>query len=201
MGIDAMPGWWVYVFQADDAAPEGEYRMMTDYTNEGVVSHEAFSTALEVGDRVQLIHPLLYEPKAMRGGAETLESLDDELDAVLDVARGTSGAVTVDGGEDNLYDESNANEFVLLQLVVDLHNMAEGDSITFKIYTTEDGTERKISADETNTFTGVQDPPRQEIIGSGNQVWGREGIRVCAVKVDGESRAVTAYWRDAKRGS
>ena len=79
--------------------------------------------------------------------------------------------------------------------------MEEGDTIVFKVYTTEGATERKISDDAANTFTGAQDPARVEIIGSGNQVWGQEGIRVCAVKTEGTTRTVTAFYRDAKRGS
>lgn len=205
LGIDSMHGWTVYVFQADDAAPEGEYRGMTDYTNEGVVSHNAFSVALEVGDRVVLIHSMLYGTYAATAGSgpRSLETLGEEQDAELDVARGTSGAVTVDDGgdEDDLYDESADTEFVLLELRVDLHNMVEGDTITFRVYTTEDGTERLISDDDANTFTGPQTKPRVEIVGSTNQVWGREGIRICAVKISGGNRDVTAYWRDAKRGS
>lgn len=203
LGVDAMHGWYVYVMQADDAAPEGEYRLMTDYTDAGVITHNAFSTGLAAGDRVQLIHPVLYHAfAATRGsGPRSLETLGEEQDAELDVARGTSGAVSVDGGEDNVYNESADTEFVLLELRVDLNNMAEGDTIVFKVYTTEGGIERKVSEDVANTFEGAQDPARPEIIGSSNQVWGREGIRVCAVKSAGTTRTVTAYYRDAKRGS
>jgi len=152
-----------------------------------------FSTQIKAGTIFRVLNISTVEMDVAR--------VEAKLDAVLDIVRGTSGAVSVDGGEDNLYNESNANEFVLLELRVDLNTMEEGDTIVFKVYTTEGGTERKISEDAANTFTGVQDPARVEIIGSANQVWGREGIRVCAVKVEGTTREVTAFYRDAKRGT
>ncbi len=204
---DYFLGWWMMIVRDNGgagAAPQGEFRQISSYTSTtGLMNHTAFSAADVVGDQAMLIHPLLYGLfAATRGsGPRSLETLGEEQDADLDVARGTSGAVSVDGGEDNVYNESNDNEFVLLELRVDLNNMAEGDTITFKVYTTEDGVERKISEDVANTFDGAQDPARAEIIGSGNQVWGREGIRVAAVKIQGTTRTVTAYYRDAKRGS
>lgn len=199
---DMFNGWWLYCKEADQAAPLGEWAIISNYASSGgVFTHSPFSAQLGVGDQVLIVHPMLHEALTIKGGPRSLETLGEDQDAGLDVARGTSGAVSVDGGEDNVYNESNDNEFVLLELKVDLNNMAEGDTIVFKVYTTEGGTERKISEDTANTFDGAQDPARAEIIGSGNQVWGREGIRVCAVKLQGTTRTVTAYYRDAKRGS
>ena len=197
---NAMPGWWIYCFQADNAAPEGEYRGMLTCSDAGAITHNAFSAQLAVGDWVMLVPPHAFEAMAMRGGAVTIQDLLDNQQAMLDVARGTSGAVTVDGGEDNLYDESDTNEFCLVDFRVDLKNMAEGDSMVFKVYTTEGGTERKISRDEENTYIDAQDPARATILSPACALWGQEGIRICAVKIGGTSRAVTAYWRDAKRG-
>lgn len=201
LGADAMHGWTVYVMQADDAAPEGEYRGMTDYTNAGVVSHNAFSTALAIGDRVQLIHPLLMAAHNMRGGVEGLQDIIDNQNAELDTARGKY-TKTMTGGEDDLYGESSDTEFCLQEFRADLHNMDTDDVIVFRIYTTEDGTARKISVDAALTFSDAQDPARVEIIGSANQVWGREDISVTAEQTGtGTLREITCYWRDAKRGS
>ena len=197
-------GWWVtptWDAGGAAAAPQGEWKQISAYVSAtGLFTHAAFSAQLATTDKVKVVSPEAFEAMIIRGGAVTLQDLLDNQQAMLDVARGTSGAVTVDGGEDNLYNGSAVNQFVLLQLVVDLNNMTEGDSMIFKVYTTEDGVERKISDDIANTFNGAQDPARVEIISSSNEVWGREGIRVCAVKNNGTSRAITAYWRDAKRG-
>ena len=139
------------------------------------------------------------EFSALRGGTRSLESIGEEQDAELDAARGKY-TKTMTGGEDDLYGESSDTEFCLQEFRVDLHNLAEGDTIIFRVYTTEDGTERQISSDLANTFTGPQDPARVEIIGSANQVWGREDISITAEQTDGTNREIVCYWRDAKRG-
>ena len=133
-------------------------------------------------------------------GVEGIPEIRRSQDAELDTARGTF-TKTMTGGEDDLYGESSDTEFRLEEFRVDLHNMVEGDSIVFRVYTTEDGTERKISSDLANIFTGVQDPARVEIIGSLNQVWGREDISITAQQTDGTNREIVCYWRDSKRGS
>jgi len=203
---DYFLGWWMMIVRDDGgagAAPQGKYRQISSYTSTtGLLNHTAFSAADVVGDQAMLIHPLLYGLfAATRGsGARSLETLGEEQDADLDVARGNY-TKTMTGGEDDLYGESSDAEFCLLEFRVDLNNMAEGDTIVFKVYTDEDGTERKISDDTANTFDGVQDPARVEIIGSSEMVWGREGIKVTAQQTAGTNRAITSYWRDAKRGS
>ena len=199
-------GWTCFLAKDDagaGATPQGARSVIDTFTTStgAIVLKDALPAAGAVGDHIILVNPILLDAWNMRGGPRSLETLGEDQDAGLDVARGTSGAVSVDGGEDDVYNESNANEFVILELLADLNNMAEGDTIIFKVYTTEGGTERKISLDIPNTFSGVQDPARVEIIGSSNQVWGREGIRVCAVKTQGTTRTVTAFYRDAKRGS
>lgn len=136
---------------------------------------------------------------ALRGGVEGIQDIKEALDAELDTARGKY-TKTMTGGEDDLYGESSDTEFRLQEFRVDLHNMVEGDTILIKVYTTEDGTERQISNDEANIFTGPQVPARQEIIGSSNMVWGREDISVTAEQKDGTNKEIVCYWRDSKRG-
>lgn len=63
---------------------------------------------------------------------------------------------------------TTSSEVTLFELISDkysrayifLHNMAGGDTIRFRIYIWDefDGTYRKIEADATHTYTGVQDP-------------------------------------------
>jgi len=196
-------GWWVTCeIDAGGAggAPQGEWRQVSASTAAGAITHPAFTAQTGVGDLMKLVPPEVYEAVLLRGGSDTIKTVTLNQQAELDIARGTSGVVTVDGGEDDIYNESSNAEFVLLQLVVDLNNMAEGDSMYFIIYTTEDGVERQISDNASLTFIGAQAYPRVEIVSSSNEVWGREGIRICAVKLGGTSREVTAYWRDGKRG-
>jgi len=203
---DYFVGWWMMIVRDDGgagAAPQGEYRQITSYTSSsGLMNHTAFSVADVVGDQAMLIHPLLYRILASTGasGARSLETLGQEQDATLDVARGKY-TKTMTGGEDDLYGESSDTEFCLQEFRVDLHNMTEGDTIIFRVYTTEDGTERQISDDGANTFTDEQSPARVEIIGSANQVWGREDISITAEQTTGTNREIVCYWRDAKRGS
>jgi len=203
---DYFAGWWMMIVRDDGgagAAPQGEYRQITSYTSSsGLMNHTAFSAADAVGDQAMLIHPLLYGLfAATRGsGPRSLETLGQEQDAELDVARGKY-TKTMTGSEDDLYGESSDTEFCLLEFRADLHNMTEGDTIIFRVYTTEDGTERQISDDEANTFADEQSPARVEIIGSANQVWGREDISITAEQTTGTNREIVCYWRDAKRGS
>lgn len=139
----------------------------------------------------------------LHGGVEGIQDIKEAQDAELDTARGKK-TITMDGNEQDLYGESSDTEFRLEEFRVDLHNMEAGDTIIFKVYTTEDGTERKISDDTANTFTGAQTgPPRVEIIGSANQVWGREDISVTAEQTgvtNSDYREIVCYWRDSKRG-
>lgn len=57
---DAFDGWYVSVLQADNAAPEGEMKPITDYVSAtGTITHTDFAVAndLEVGDWVVLLRP------------------------------------------------------------------------------------------------------------------------------------------------
>ncbi len=59
-GNDAFPSpWGCYIFQADNAAPEGELRLVSDFVdNTGVVTVSvAYSAAPAVGDVGMLVHP------------------------------------------------------------------------------------------------------------------------------------------------
>ncbi|KKN74863.1 hypothetical protein LCGC14_0386120 [marine sediment metagenome] len=65
---DAFPGWYVYVLQADNGAPENETQPMSDYiSSTGAITHTAFTVQLAVGDWVVLLHPSI----AMLGAVDT----------------------------------------------------------------------------------------------------------------------------------
>ena len=65
---DAFDGWYVSVLQADNAAPEGELKPMSDYVSStGTITHTAFTAQLAVGDWVVLLRPEI----AMLGAVNT----------------------------------------------------------------------------------------------------------------------------------
>jgi hypothetical protein len=203
---DSLIGYWVVVLSKYNGgafgtgAPKYEGRMITGYTTAGVITHNAFSVILALGDEVLIVSPIIYEIMTIKGGGYSIQDVMDELAAELDIARGTATVTAVVGGVD-VYNSNDTSQFILQELRADLNNLAAGDEVVFKIYTTEGAVERKVSSDAALTFNGVQDPARVEIIGSANQVWGQEGIRVTVTTTAGVDRSIAAYWRDAKRGS
>ncbi len=200
-GIDSMPGWWVYVIQADDAAPEGEWRQMTDYTDAGVITHNAFSVALEVGDRVQLVHPVLYEAIAMRGGAETIQAVRDDQNAIPDIAMIPTTQTCTVGTIHTLSDlELTATvPFWVEGLWFGLENSAAGDIFTIRWEADwDDASLLQQSNDDANTFGGVQVPTQVWIP---IQRWITYQFRVKVVQSAGTQRAVDVVAITGKRGS
>ncbi len=120
------------------AAPQGEIRLITAYTTAtGIFAHNAFSAALADGDEVLIISPILYEILSIRGGAETLESLDDELDAMLDLARRPpSGDTVMDGNELELYEPADIRPFIFGGGYIDWTglNAGAGEDTTIRAY-------------------------------------------------------------------
>lgn len=183
LGIDAMPGWWVYVVQADDAAPEGEYRLMTDYTHAGVVTHEAFTTALEVGDRVILLHPsigMLGEvDTAAATGAVTdtdfmmayIKQLVTELqvvDGLVDTAEAAGPYSYTDAGEEQDVVEDTAVTRRRIWLEFSNRNMTQTG--TFKIYRKVDGSNYDLYVSQAVTV-GAGDDRAWDAEFTTNQAW------------------------------
>jgi len=88
-----------------------------------------------------------YQIDAMRGGAETLESLDDELDAILDLAGGDALTLVMDGNEQTLYeypaaaDMPGAHPFFFAGLKIDWTglNFGGGENTSIRFYELVDG--------------------------------------------------------------
>jgi len=84
---------------------------------------------------------------AMRGGAETLESLDDELDAMLDLAGGDALTLVMDGNEQILYeypaaaDMPGSHPFFFAGLKIDWTglNFGAGENTSIRFYELVDG--------------------------------------------------------------
>ncbi|MBA7681803.1 hypothetical protein ES703_90143 [subsurface metagenome] len=112
-------------------------------------------------DLIGTLRRIRYAIAAMRGGAETLESLDDELDAILDVAKEPSTTVlTAPATEDVLFDRTGVVPFFIAGVWLGLENMVAVDSIRFRAYADWDDASiaDRISDDVLWTFTNAQDP-------------------------------------------
>ena len=96
------------------AAPQGEYALSTDYVSAtGAFVHNAFTATLVVGDKITLIHPILYEILTIRGGTKTLQDLWDWMVGNLDIARsGQSGTTTMTGAVQTLYTEDGGGHIM-----------------------------------------------------------------------------------------
>lgn len=98
---------------------------------------------------------------AMRGGAETLESLDDELDAILDLAGGDSETLVMTGAEQELYiDEVGTRLYLFAGIHIDWTglNAGGGENTTIKGYRKYGALWRKFY-EETFLAAAVPDPP------------------------------------------
>lgn len=159
---DAFPGWWVYVLQAANAAPEGEWRQMSDFVAaSGQVTHNAFTAQLAVGDIIQLVHPAVFEAMAMRGGAVTIQDLLDNQQAMLDLAEYPTISVVCDGTEQTLYEITGAEvPFFFAGGFIDWTgaNSGAGEDTAVKVYVKLDGTNYRVIYSETFLAAAVPDP-------------------------------------------
>ncbi|MFA5401807.1 MAG: hypothetical protein WC359_15250 [Dehalococcoidia bacterium] len=162
---DFFVGWYVFVARDDggaSAAPQGEYRLITDYVSAtGTITHNAFSAILAVGDQVMLIHPMLYEILTIRGGAETLESLDDELDAMLDLAEEPTNSVTCDGTTQTIYERTGeSHPFYFAGGYIDFTgaNFGAGEDTTITVDVRVDGTNYRTIYTETFLAAALPSP-------------------------------------------
>lgn len=139
--------------------------------------------------------------QAIRGGAESLESLDDELDAQLDLARSPDSATTTTtGAEQNIYDEDGGGRpFQFCGGFIDLTALQAGDTLRIRIYAqiTAAGGYIRMSDDVVNTYSGVQDPALKQIDGFFNVY----GVRVSMQLTAGVNRNIIAEFFDAKPSS
>ncbi|MCK5235925.1 MAG: hypothetical protein KAR06_02980 [Deltaproteobacteria bacterium] len=213
---DFFTNWYVFVARDDGgaaAAPQGEYRLVTDYVSAtGGIVHNALSANLAVGDQVMLIHPMLYEILTIRGGAETLESLDDELDAMLDLGDGDVLTLVMDGTEQVLYETTgSAFIYAFLGLWIDWTGLNAGalEDTSIRFYLRVDGTNYRLISTEVFLAAAVPVPavtmhPRNantDVVPA--QQYFKQDLRITA-----QQGAIGAGWNtltynmiDAKRGT
>jgi len=146
-GNNDLVGWWIYVVWdagGASAAPEGEYRQITDYVDStGTVTHNAFSAQLALTDVVLIIPPFLYESTASRGGATTLQAINTEQRAGLDFARVQTIAspTTLSAAVQAIYSNTNGRPFFFGGGTIswDSGAWAGGESVTVNVDTKTDG--------------------------------------------------------------
>ncbi len=162
---DYFVGWWIFLVRDDggaSAAPQGGYRQVTDYVSAtGTFTFAAFSAAHVVGDQVQIIAPSQYEAIAMRGGAETLESLDDELDAMLDMAEDPTTSILMDGTEQTVYEMTGSDfPFFFAGGFIDWTgaNAGGGEDTIVRVKVKVDGTNYRVIYEETFLAAAVPVP-------------------------------------------
>ena len=147
LGNNLFRGWYVYCIwdvAGGGAAPQGEFRLITDYVSAtGLFTHNAFSAALAGNDRVLIISPVLYEIMTIRGGAETLQSLMDEHLASLDLAevRTIASPVTLTAIVQYIYTNSPGSPFYFAGGFVNRATgaWAGGESVTVNVEAQIDG--------------------------------------------------------------
>ncbi len=212
---DFFRGWYVMCVRDDGgaaAAPQGEYRLITDYTNAGAFEHNAFSAVMAAGDQVQIIHPMLYEILTIRGGPETLESLDAELDAMLDLGDGDVLTLVMDGTEQTLY-ETTGSAFIyeFLGLWIDWTGLNAGalEDTSIRFYLKVDGANYRLVSTEVFLAAAVPVPavtmhPRNATtdVVPATQYF-KQDLRITAQQgaIGGGWNTLTYNMIDAKRGT
>jgi len=162
---DFFNNWYAYIVRDDagaSAAPQNEYRLITDYVSaSGTFTINAFSAAHVVGDQVMIIHPMLYEILTIRGGAYTIQDIMDEHAAELDLAEYATNSVTCDGTEQTLWSQtSNSFPIFCAGGWIDFTgaNSGAGEDTTIKLQIAVDGTNYRTIYEETFLQAAVPSP-------------------------------------------
>ncbi len=215
-GDDYFVGWYVFAMWdagGATAAPQGEYRLVTDYVSlTGAFTHNAFSAILAVTDIVMLVHPMLYEILTIRGGAETLESLDDELDAMLDLGEGDVETLVMDGNEQTLYETTgSAFIYAFLGLWIDWTglNFGAGENTSIRFYLRVDGVNWRLISTEVFLAAAIPVPavtmhPRNAVTDVvPAQQYFKQDLRITIQQaaIGGGWNTVSFNTIDAKRGT
>jgi len=163
--------YWICVISAGAAAPQGEARLCTAYNSvTGFFTHAAFSVPIEVDDIVLLIHVTQYEPIALRGGAQTIQSLHDNQQAMLDLAEYPTISLLCDGNEQTVYESPFATAdgvasgatavFFFAGGFIDWTgaNAGVGEDTIVKVKVKVDGTNYRVIYEETFLAAAVPVP-------------------------------------------
>ena len=165
--------YYVYVAYNKDSpgsAPQGESQQVSAYTSaDGTFAHPIFTTPLEVGDEVLLIHPNAVNAAIaatladMEGigfatADDSLHALSVELSEILDLTR-TAGDIAVTSTETNLFIDEPTKIIAGRSIKIRCDEMQAGDTYTFREkYRIESGAAYDTKADPLQ-LSGVQSDP------------------------------------------
>lgn len=137
--------------------------------------------------------------RQIQGGTESLETLDDELDAILDLARSPmSATTTTTGAVQTLYEQTISTfPWYFAGGSIDLTNLAGGNTLVIKIYEKikAGGNYRQKSDNTVNTYVGVQTVPIKQIDGFYNQF----GVLITMQLTAGANIDIDHQWFDSLR--
>ena len=152
----------------------------------------------------KLQHLIYWLLEATRGGAETLESLDDELDAMLDLAGGNALTLLMTGAEQTIYEYPAAADmpgvfpFFFAGLKIDWTGMAVGaaETISIRFYEMVNGVNLRLISTEVFLAAAVPVPaltfhPRNAVTDiQPTSSYYRQGVRITA-----QQAAIGAGWK------
>lgn len=175
--------WIIKNASAVGAAPDDEYRLITDYASAtGTFTTNIFTANVEASDVFLVVHESLISLLVQ------LEAIYDIVNAMLQTSE-TGGTVTTNGAEQNLYvNNAPAGAYKPLILRLDCTGMLAGDAITVKTYSRVKSTGGLIQDGEFD-FIGAQSPPQKLIRLDAN----RHGIRTTIRRTAVESATDKAY--------
>ena len=139
--------------------------------------------------------------QSIRGGAESVQSLKDDMQSMLDLARDPqSGSYSPVGGGAamDLYIDTDTSPFILHKAYINLVNMTATETLIlrFWIKNVTGGAYTQISDDTLYTFVGVQVPAMRAF---DIDLFNMYGIEITGQMV-GTTRALECSYYSSKRG-
>ncbi|MBA7693772.1 hypothetical protein ES703_102361 [subsurface metagenome] len=201
-------GWHCFLIKDDGgagASPQGARSLVTAFTTAtgAITLASALPAAGVAGDQIMLVHPVLLDAWNMRGGTETLESIDDELDAMMDMAKVTDTRTpSVIGTEETItaLGVTGAVPFFVSGIWLGMENMAAGDAVRWRVFVDWDDASiaDQLTDDEVWTFGGVQG---QKWTYMPLNFWVTYEIAVKVTQLDGTAKVLHCVLDTGQRGS
>jgi hypothetical protein len=145
--------------------------------------------------------------KATRGGGETIQSIRDDQNAMLDLARSAqsgsytpvTGVFPLFGADLTLYEELDTSPFYLANWNIDLTTLLAGEQLQLKIWlkTESGGAYTKCSLDAAWLYTGVADPLIRIFT---EPIFNMYSIKITGSLAAAANRLFKLEYFDAKRG-
>lgn len=142
---------------------------------------------------------------ALQGGTETLESLDNELDAMIDMAKVSTSLLCVVGTEHTLtaLGLTNTTPMFISGIWLGMENALAGDVFRWRVFADWDDASiaDQITDDEIWTFSGLKGGSPSGWVYMPLGFWVTYEIAVKVTQLDGTARTVYAVLDSGARGS